>query len=263
MDYAKFLSLLTLLLVTTACSHTIDFRGSYFAIPIVQNESMQGYISGSGSRPTEVTLVSDRSSNPPGRSIAINSDTSSAEDFFESVFALNLIGIEGGLALFPQFEIYTYSFHTFGLKYQFIGDAKEGKGFVASLQGGYGSFKDSSSASSGSGSDEAVSEVKTVQYGGSLGYKFGKGVFYISHLLNSHSVDTDVTNTSGTFGTYKDNGVHTTSSIGVSTFTKGFLASIEYTITNAKWDPSIDVAPAHSGAEDTHDGAGVRLGLTW
>ena len=258
----SILKLIALAALCTACSHTIDFRASHFAIPIVSDEQGGGYFSISGSQPTKVKVISDRASNPPGRDFAINEEDI-AEDFFETLFAVDLIGIELGVSVLPSLEIYTYGGSLFGLKWQLIGDSKQGNGLVASIQGGYGKFSTTSSSGSTTTTEEAKSAVTTTQYGGSLGYKAGSAVFYVSHIQNAHSVETDVVNPSGTFGPYEDSGIHGSTSIGISTYAKALLIGLEYTITKAVWDPDTTLAPNHNGAEDQSEGGGIRIGLKW
>ena len=125
------------------CSHTVDFRSSHFAVPHVADEQWQGQVAFSSAQPTEITLIADKESNPPDRTIDINDDTSE-EGFFETLFVLDTFGLETDLTLFPQVELYLYGTSNFGLRWQFLGHGNGAGKWVASIQGAYGTWNDES-----------------------------------------------------------------------------------------------------------------------
>tara|TARA_B100000749_G_scaffold28537_1_gene20103 strand:+ start:102865 stop:103572 length:708 start_codon:yes stop_codon:yes gene_type:complete len=233
------------------CSHTVDFRSSHFAVPHVADEQWQGQVAFSSAQPTEITLIADKESNPPDRTIDINDDTSE-EGFFETLFVLDTFGLETDLTLFPQVELYLYGTSNFGLRWQFLGHGNGAGKWVASIQGAYGTWNDESGTEAEL--DFADTQVTTSELGLSIGYKFERAIVYISGIQNTHTTETEVINSHGTFGPYEDEGIHTTVSLGVSTYGPGFLLGLEYNAINIEWNESL---------EDTQETLGLRLGFGW
>lgn len=240
------LPLLFVLALCTSCSHTVDFPTGHFAVPYVSENRFGGSFSGSSAQSTAITFIEDYETTPPTRgTVQINKDVD-----FADFLLVDDIGVEIDLSLGTLPVEYFKAGGVSGLRWQVIGHGSGKDHLVASIQAGVGSFSSSSSKSTASVS----SKVNTNQMGASVGYKKEDMIIYVSHLKNDHKVDTTVVNASTTYDGYQDTGVHTTTAIGLSTYAKGFLMSLEYNNTNIEWNSSVT---------DTQGNWGFRLGYSW
>lgn len=245
-----FLFLLLAFSFFTACSHTVDFRTAHFQKPTVNEKQWGGTVAVSMSPPTQVEIISNRTSNPPGRVVTINEDIDVG-----SLLLLDDINIEAGIAVVHSLELY-YQADVAGLKWQFLNPGGAKNTWVASIFAGYGTW----SSTSGGSSDEAVSDVKTTQYGTSIGYQFDKTVVYVSYIQDSHDVETNVTNSNGNFGPYEDKGVHKAVGIGLSAVFNHFRLGLEYNLVTSDWSTENN---DFNDLSESQDGLGVQLGFTW
>lgn len=246
------LALVIIALFNSNCSHTVDFRSSHFAVPHVNEKQWAGNVSMSVAKPTEVTLISDSESNPPGRNVSVNEDVS-LESIFEIMFTIDMYGVEFDLTVAPQLEFYT-SGNVYGLRWQFLGYGSGANSYVASLQGGVGNFASSSGSRENSPKDYARSDIRTTQMGLSVGYKWDKVLVYGSYVQDQHEATTSVENDNGDFGPYTDSGEHGIVSLGVSSHSSSTLFGVEINGVNAKWNDSVS---------DTSESIGVRIGYQW
>lgn len=232
-------------LLAAGCTHTINLRSSHFAVPVVSEKQWSGYFEGVGTAVTKVTLVNDLTTNPPDRTdVKINADVDAAD-----IFMVNNISVDAGVSIFPALELYFGGALT-GLRWQFLNPGASVGTWVAALQGSYGS----SNVSTTNGDAEAKSKVNTTQGGLSIGYITAQVVPYFSYIYENHSVTTDVTNTSGSFGPYSDSGLHKYYSLGISSYQRGFSYALEYSLIDISWDRS----------EHTSQNAlGFKLGYAW
>lgn len=245
----KTLFALSLLFFLSACSHTLKFRASHFAVPVTGENQWDGYAALVGAAVTKVTVIENIETNPPTRnSVKINEDVDAAD----LVFANN-IGVDAGLTVWKGIDLFLDN-SLVGFRYQFLNHGAGPHNWVASLQGAYGQKDNTSSITSGGSTSEAKSKIITSQAGISLGYKLEHVVPYLSYIYESHDASTDVTNNSGSFGPYKDNGIHQYYSVGITSHERGFLYGVEYSRIQIKWDRS---------EEKPQDSMGLRFGFAW
>lgn len=241
----------TLLVLTSGCSHTINFRASHFATPVTGENQWSGHVALVGAAATKITVVNDIETNPPNRDILkVNDDVDVAD-----LFMLNSVGVDASLTVLKSLDI-TLDNSLFGLRYQFLNHGAGPQNWVASIQGAYGQ-RDSSTSEGNSGGTtaEAKSKVTTSQAGLSLGYKLEKIVPYVSYIYESHEVKTDVTNTHGSFGPYNDKGIHQYYSIGLSSHGRGLVYGIEYSRLNIDWE--------RAPTMEAQDALGLKIGFAW
>lgn len=216
------------------CSHTLNFRASHFASPIVKEEQWSGHVAIVGSGVTKVTIIDDIESNPPLKNgVSLNNSVG-----VEDLFGVNFLGLDAGLTIFKGTEIYLDN-SLIGARYQFLNHGASAQNWVASIQGAVGG-RGSSTTSKNSNITiaEAKSEISTSQAGISLGYKLERIVPYLSYIYESHRVSTKVTNTHGEFGPYKDNGIHQYVSLGFMSHGRGLRYGIEYSFIFLDWENS-------------------------
>ena len=241
---ARSFSVVFLGFVLSACTHTIDFSTSHFAVPHVSEKQFGGNAYASSAQVSKITVVSSLDGNPPTNSIAINED----EDV-TSLLLLDDIAAGFDMALIGPMELF-YEDGRAGLRIQFLGHGSGAGSFVGSIQGAYDTFDEASS----SDSYQVDSNVETTQYGMSLGKKTDNIIVYVSYIHEKHKIDTTVVNGSGSFGPYNDEGIHKTYSFGLSSHRPGLLAGIEYNYVDMAWNDS---------TTDTQESLGLRLGFEW
>jgi len=233
----------------SACSHTINFRASHFAVPVTGETQWGGHVAAVGAAATKITVVNDITANPPTRdSLKVNDDVDVAD-----LFMLHSVGIDASLTVFKALDL-TLDNSLLGLRYQFLNHGAGPRVWVASLQGAYGERTVEKTQSSSPSESKAESKVKTAQAGISLGYKLEQVVPYISYIYESNEVKTDVTNPNGSFGPYNDRGIHQYYGIGLSSYGKGFVWAIEYNRLDINWDRS---------QSTPQDAMGAKLGFAW
>ncbi|UXR64592.1 hypothetical protein EZJ49_16130 [Bdellovibrio bacteriovorus] len=242
------------LLSLSACSHSISLRASHFNMPVVVNEQWQGHAAIVMASETRVTLVNDINANPPLRDkVLINNDVD-ASDF---VAGANNVGFDASLSVFKGLELYVENF-LWGARFQFLNHGTQNRVWVGSIMGAYGTKSETTTDEFSVGSNttdaKAKSDITTSQAGISLGYKYEYVVPYFSYIYEAHNVKTNITSTNGTFGPYKDDGIHGYYSLGLSTHQKGFRAAIEYSHIDIKWDRS---------DRETQEAFGLKLGYAW
>ena len=249
----KLLGIIFALCTLSACSHTVKFRASHFAIPITSEKQWGGQIAISGSSVTKVTLVNDYTTNPPTRTnVWINRD--SDLDVDDSLFAgaFSAIGVDGNLSVLNSLDVYLES-SLVGLRWQFLNHGSTSETVVAAIQAGVANRSESETITSGGNSSSAKSNIRTNQLGISVGYQYPNVVPYISYVEEKHEVTTDITNTGGDYS-YKDNGTHKYIALGLTKRLKDLTYAIEYTRVIAKWDRS---------TEETQGALAARVGFAW
>lgn len=245
----KTLFILSLFLFLSACSHTLKFRASHFAIPVTGENQWDGYAAAVGATVTKATIVENMEANPPTRnSVRINEDVDAAD-----LVLVNNIGFDAGLTIWKSTDLYLDN-SLLGFRYQFLNHGASPRNWVATLQGAYGQKDNTTSITSGGSTSEAKSKIITSQVGISLGYKLDHFVPYFSYIYEFHDASTDVTNPSGSFGPYKDNGIHQYYSAGITSLGKGLFYGAEYSRIQIKWDRS---------TEKPQDAMGLRIGFAW
>lgn len=242
-----FFSLLFLMafsFFTLSCTHTIDIRSSHFLTPKTGDEQWSGSVSFSGSQPTKITLVDDISANPPVQDpININKNLSVSDIFIFTSMDLNF-----NISVYPSLELLINT-STYGLKWQFLNHGSSSDAWVASIMGAMGS----STSSQTSNADRSESTLNTSRYGVSVGHTFNYVLPYVSYINEQHKTTTQVNNSHGRFGDYKNTGRHEYLTVGLSTAKTGFKAALEYNMINILWD---DV----KGYQNT---VGLLLGFEW
>ncbi len=80
----KALFTLSLVIFLSACSHTLRFRASHFAVPVTGEDQWSGHVALVGAAETRVTVINNMVSSPPERSVVkINDDNDiDVSDFF-------------------------------------------------------------------------------------------------------------------------------------------------------------------------------------
>lgn len=249
----KIFGLFFALFALSACSHTIKFRASHFAIPITSEKQWGGQAAISGSSVTKVSVVNDYTTNPPLRTdIGINrdSDLNVDDTFFAGAFSA--IGLDANLSVLNSLDVYLES-SLIGLRWQFLNHGSTSETVVAAIQGGIANREESESITSGGNTASAKSKIRTNQLGISVGYQYANVVPYISYVQEKHEVTTDITNTGGNFE-YKDNGTHKYIALGLTKRLKDLTYAIEYTKVLIDWDR----------ADSTTQGAlAARIGFAW
>lgn len=248
----KYLGLIFLLGTLSACTHTIKFRASHFAVPITGERQWNGKAAIVGSSVTKVTLVNDITTNPPVRNTIRINDNLDVEDVaFAGIF--DAVGFDASLSIINSVDAYLDN-TLLGLRWQFLNHGNNSDAWVASIQGAMGNRDSTDSYSSSGNEASAKSKIKTTQAGLSLGHKFGTVAPYISYIHENHSVSTSVDNNSGSYN-YDDSGVHTYYSLGVtSTAPTGFTFAVEYSHILIDWDRA-DLAK--------QDALAARVGFAW
>ena len=227
-------------------THTIDFKATHFVTPLAGQETWQGHIAGvAPSAVTEVTLINDIKTNPPSRNtVNFNQDLDIGD-----ILIFTHLGADAALTVSKGWDI-VLDDSVFNLKYQFLNQEAQPHSWVASVQGGMGTYKKNTTDQTA----EAKSNIKTTSAAFSVGYALEKAVPYISVLRQWHDVSTNVTNSNGSFGPFDDKGVHDSLAIGATSRERGFLWSIEYNFITMKWDRP---------AQGYHEVLGFRLGYAW
>lgn len=245
----KYLILLSITAFLGGCGHTVRFPSSHFATPVTAESQWGGSINALGSAVTKVTLISDKSTNPPDRTITINEEVDAGD--FLPLFNL---GLNGSLSVIQGTEVF-FDNSLLGVRFQFLNHGAGTQKWVASILGAYGSREVSTSTTyNNSSTDKANSKVITTQAGISLGYKLEHIVPYFSYIYEFHDISTDVTNPNGSFGPYKDQGVHQYYALGISSHGRGFTYGAEYNRIQIKWDRSTTTP---------QDALGLKLGFSW
>jgi hypothetical protein len=242
----SFWQLIAIAVLSISCSHTVDFKTSHFAVPHVDEGNWGGSISTSVGAPSKITFVDDISTNPPTRNgIGINEDVD-----LGTLLLLDTIFIEAELGLgSSSFELF-HEKGINGLRWQFWGFGSGKNQWVATVQGGAGSFSDQTTENT----DTANTKITSMQKGMSIGYKTEKSIIYVSYIKNEHSGSTDVVNTNGSFGPYEDEGVHQHYGIGVSTYGPGILLGVEYNFIQLDWD---------GVSRKNQETVAARIGYSW
>lgn len=244
----QYLLVLSLLLLTS-CTHTINFRASHFATPVVAEQQWSGHVAGVGSGVTKITVVNDITTNPPLRnSVEINKDTDVAD-----MLGISYLSLDASLHIWNGTEIYLDG-SLVGLRYQFLNHGKGEGLWVGALQGAFGERSVSTSSTSSGIESKADSKVTTSQAGISLGYKVKQVVPYFSYIYEAHEVSTKVVNGGGSFGPYADKGNHQYYSLGISSHERGFTYAVEYNLIAISWENS------ESTSQST---VGAKLGYAW
>lgn len=249
----KFLALIFLVSTLSACSHTIKFRASHFAIPITSEKQWGGQLAISGTSVTAVTLVNDYTSNPPVRdTVRINSSTDLDVD--DALFggAFSTLGLDGNLSLLNSLDLYLEN-SIFGLRWQFLNHGKSEETWVAALQLGVGNRSESQSNDTSGTTASVASKIHTTQTGITVGYQFEKVVPYFSYVQERHAVTTDIDNIGGNFS-YNDSGTHECYAIGLTKKMKDLTYAFEYTHLNIDWNRA---------KKETQGAVGAKIGFAW
>ncbi len=238
-----------LLLSSVSCTHTIDFRTSHFASPVVGDEQWSGHLAAVGSGVTKITVVNDIETNPPTRSaLEVNKDVNVAD-----LIGASNVSADFSLNVWREFDIFLDG-SLAGIRYQFLNHGKQDRVWVGALHGAFAQRTTSTSSTKSGIESKAESKVTTSQAGISLGYKFAAVVPYFSYILESHEVSTNVTNGGGKFGPFEDKGTHYNYSIGLSSHHRGISYAIEYNMIEISWDR----------AERAYqNSAGAKIGFAW
>lgn len=247
----KILGLFFALFAFSACTHTIKFRTSHFALPITAEHQWGGQVAASSSSVTAVTLVNDFTSNPPTRTkVRVNEDADAEDVFFLGIFSS--VGLHGNLAVLNSLDVFIEN-SILGLRWQFLNHGSTSETWVAALQGGVGNRSESESIEGGGNISSVSSKIRTTQAGISIGYQYAQVVPYISYIQEKHEVTTDIDNQGGTFN-YEDNGTHQHISLGITKKPKDLTYAFELTHTLINWD---------RGTPTTQNGLAAKLGFAW
>lgn len=246
----KFLPVILLGLMLSACSHTINFRASHFAIPVTGEDQWSGHVAATGTAISKITVVNDMTSNPPNTNpVRINADIDAGD-----IVGVNYIGFDASLTLLKRLDLILDN-SLLGLRVQVLNHGAGPENWVAAIHGAMGNRDVKNSQESSGNTSEAKSEVKTTQLGVSVGYKFAAVIPYVSYIHEKHETSTRVTNTHGSFGPYENNGTHQYYSIGLTTYQKGLRFGLEYNRINLDWKNALD--------SEWQDAIGVKLGFAW
>ncbi|WP_291516392.1 hypothetical protein [Bdellovibrio sp. ArHS] len=241
----RLLSLFGSLFLLNGCSHSLRFRASHFAVPVTGEQPWNGHIAVAGTPTTKVTVVDNISSNPPDRSeVKIND----ALDVTE-VLLVGYVGVDASLSVLRSVDVFVDS-NLFGLRWQFLNHDAKADAWVSAVHASYGEMKSTTS----NNADEAVSKIKTSQGGLSVGYKFAAFVPYVSYIYETHDVSTEVTNSLGAFGPYDDKGTHQYVSVGLSSYRRGLMGAIEYSLIDINWDRA---------KNEKQNSVAAKLGFAW
>lgn len=231
-------------LLISCASHTLRFPSSYFVTPYVSDDQWSGHVAATLSEPAKVELINDIDTNPPRRDkIELN------QDDIRNLILFGYGGLSASLVVWPKLSIDIKNDVT-QIKWQFLNPRAKNNQWVASAVIGGSSSKVTTERN---GTSKAETTITGSQLGLSVGYLTAKAIPYISILQNEYNTRTDVHNTHGDFGPYKENGKHLIGSIGVVSYGKGFYSGIEYSVTDMSWNQ----------AKDTHQNLGLLLGYAW
>lgn len=233
------------------CSHSIRIKGARFVAPKTAEKQWGGFASVSAGADTRVTLVKDIDNNPPTRDpVAINEGADAAD-----LFGFNYLGFEAGLSVYDALEVYLDN-SLIGLRWQFLNYGDAGAKWVAALQAGLASGSQGTSYEDTTSTSKATSEIARTQGGVSMGYKANNYLLpYLSYLTESYDVKTNVTNSAGSFGPYKDKGHHQFFGVGVMSPKAGFLWAVEYNHILIDWN--------RATTNKSQDVIAIRLGGAW
>lgn len=248
----KIIIVSLLAFISLGCAQTIDLRASHFAVPVVSNNDWSPQLHGSFTSNTSIGVLSDYTSNPPIEgNIQINANV----DWVDVLLpGFKNIGLDGSLSLKYGFEAFLHG-SKIGLRWQFLNHGEAPGKWVSALHVSTGSTGKSLSQG-----DPATSETQSVastnQVGVSVGYTFDKIVPYFSYILENHDVKTDVKNSGGDFGPYKDKGEHTYYTMGITApITRGFVYTLELSGIGMNWN--------NSETKGWQNSLGLRLGYSW
>lgn len=245
----KMLPFLGLSFLLVSCTHTIDFRTTHFASPVVGEKQWSGHVAAVGSGVTKVTVVNDIASNPPARnSVEINKNVSVAD-----MMGLNNLSLDASLNVWQGLDLFLDG-SLGGFRYQFLNHGAADQVWVGAVHGAYASRTVSTSSTTSGVESKAESNVLTTQAGISLGYKVHFVVPYISYIHEAHEVSTTVTNGSGTFGSFPDKGTHQYYSVGLASHQRGLSFALEYNMIDISWDRA---------EKSYQNSAGAKIGFSW
>ena len=246
----RFLILLYFPFLFVACSHTIEFRASHFATPVVSASPWQGQVSLVSAGYTKVSVINDITVSPPSRSAPRINESISPSD----LLLVGVLGVDLSLSVLSGLDFYIEN-SLFGIRYQILNSGDHENVWVGAIHGAYGEKQKTTSTLQSNIESSAESKVISSQAGVSLGYRFSRIVPYFSYIHELNQVSTAVKNAGGTFGPYDDEGKHSYYSFGVSSPPeRGLSYAIEYNMIDISWDR----------AERAYQNAiGVRLGYRW
>ncbi|MEK2690142.1 hypothetical protein [Bdellovibrio sp. GT3] len=245
----SFLPLLAAILFT-GCTHTINFRSSHFATPIVEDNAGSGQLAVVVGSVTKVTVVNDTSSNPPVTDpTVINADVDTG-DFF----LFNNVGLDGRITAWKGLELF-FDNSLLGARVQILNHGATSNNWVASIHGAAGNRDVTTENTTNSSTSEAKSKVSTRQLGASIGYKYEKIAPYFSYIRETHDVSTNVTNPNGSFGPYDTNGTHEYFATGITSTGSGLRYGIEYNKIIIDWKKARHIK--------NQDALAVKIGFAW
>lgn len=242
----------------SACSHhKIELRANHFLTPIVAEKTLSGHAHLAITSVSTITLVEDKTSNPPLRDrVRINEDDELSEAI-ASLMPIRNISVDAGLTVLEGLEL-GLNGNVLALKYQFL-NRQQTNTWISAISLGAGLQDQSSSSSSSSGggttTTEVQSNIKILRTGASIGYRYDNWTPYASYVYENFDVSTDIENSHGKFNDLKDSGNHNSFSIGITTSKPGFSMAAEYSLIRLEWNRATDV--------EWQSALGGRLGFAW
>ncbi|WP_413560189.1 hypothetical protein [Bdellovibrio sp. HCB209] len=234
----------------TGCTHTINFRSSHFASPLVEDQAGGGHVAAVGTAATKVTVVNNTGTNPPSvEPILINADVNT-----EDLFLINNVGLDGRITVWKGLELF-FDNSLLGARVQILNHGATANNWVAAIHGAFGNREVSDTNNYGSSSDESKSKVDTKQAGISVGYRYEKVAPYFSYINESHNVSTTVKNNYGSFGPYESKGNHQYFSLGLTSVGSGFRYGIEYNKIIIDWEKAQHI--------ENQDAIALKAGIAW
>lgn len=240
-----------------ACTHTVSFRDSHFATPIVSSKQWSGNFTADFYGKTNVTLISNTSTNPPTRgTIGVNKDIT-----FTDLLFLSNIGYSFYISPYEGLDFFSES-PLWGFQWQFLNHKASEHQWIGSLRGAYGTWTSSSSSSdSTNGTIKSESNVISAYAGISLGYKVNsKFIPYYSFVHEVHDTTSKITNQYGVFPNYLDHGVHGIQSIGITSEGPGLIYTLEYSMIQIQWTQTVDSGSTTDSYQNTY---GMKIGYGW
>jgi len=111
----RFLILLYFPFLFVACSHTIEFRASHFATPVVSASPWQGQVSLVSAGYTKVSVINDITVSPPSRSAPRINESISPSD----LLLVGVLGVDLSLSVLSGLDFYIEN-SLFGIRYQIL-----------------------------------------------------------------------------------------------------------------------------------------------
>lgn len=248
----RFLLLLFLGASLSACSHSVEFKGTHFVTPTVEKQ-WSGDLSYNASKPGSISVAQNVDTAYPTGNIIPGTSDIGISDFVGINIMVDTFSFNGQLAVLNHLAIYMDG-STFGGKWQFWGQSKT-HGWVGATQLGLGNRNENSKhnaqLTNDTNSIEVTSNITTTQAAISIGHKFQYTTPYVSFLAEKGEIKTSLKNQHGNWA-FKAQGLNTYATLGITSNTP-FLIGAEVTYMNMSWE------------DKEHDqiNGGLLIGYKW